>query len=83
MPYPGDQSAPVHVIGRTAGKSYRAAVWLPAKVVEAKRGQLLRNFLNKVAAGEVESSPDDAIDPVWYQVGVLRASLQAATEANH
>jgi len=81
------KSSPVHpvkvmswgITRCTAGKSYRAAVWLPAEVVEAKRGQLLRNFLNKVSAGEVEGSPDDAIDPMWYQARAL--NLQAASQA--
>lgn len=57
-----------------AGRPYRAAVWLPAAVVEAKRAALLRNFLGRHAGGEVDNdwADNNNINPLWYKVSTAR-----------
>jgi hypothetical protein len=49
-----------------AGKSFRAAVWVPgAQVEKAGKVQLLRNYISKQ---NTDGSAEVQIDPRWYQV---------------
>lgn len=52
------------------GAPYRHATWLPWKVVEAKRGALLRSFVGRQADGDADSewAATHNINPLWYQV---------------
>jgi hypothetical protein len=64
-----------------AGKSFRAAVWVPgAQVEKAGKVQLLRNYISKQ---NTDGSAEVEIDPRWYQVRAAAAPSVAAAAVPH
>lgn len=72
-----------------AGRSYREAAWLPAKLLRAERGQLCRNFSAKAAAAAEGGEDDgeasaDGVLPEWLEVGlkdkIMKMLAQFSTE---